>query len=263
MLRFVSLYLAVLLLIPAGAALALDVEEIVAKANHASYYQGKDGKAKVHMSIMDSEGRERTRDFVILRRDAETKEDSEQKFYVFFRRPADVNKTAFIVWKHPGKSDDRWLYLPALDLVKRIAASDERTSFVGSDFFYEDVSGRNPAEDVHELVEETANYYVLKSTPRNPAQVEFSFYKTWIHRATFIPVKSEFYDTSKTLYRTYEALNVEMIDSFPTITKSRMSDIRKGGQTTIEYSGVTYDLGLPEEIFTERYLRNAPRKYLR
>ncbi len=39
--------------------------------------------------------------------------------------------------------------LPDLDLVKRIAAGDKRTSFVGSHFLYEDISGRAVQEDKH------------------------------------------------------------------------------------------------------------------
>ncbi|MGV7221844.1 MAG: outer membrane lipoprotein-sorting protein, partial [Nitrospinales bacterium] len=146
---------------------------------------------------------------------------------------------------------------------KRIAASDERTSFVGSHFFYEDVSGRNPEEDTHELVEETKSYYVLKSVPKEKGKVEFSFYKNWIHKTTFIPVKTQFYDKNNKPYRTYEALKVETVNDFPTVTQSRMSDSRIGGQTTMSYSDVKYNIELPENIFTERYLRNAPRKYLR
>lgn len=120
----------------------LSVESIVEKANHVAYYQGRDGRAQVAMQITDSQGRKRRRKFTILRRDVDPAETSagDQQFYVYFHRPADVNKMAFMVWKHLDRDDDRWLYLPALDLVKRIAASDERTSFVGSDFFYEDVS---------------------------------------------------------------------------------------------------------------------------
>lgn len=244
------------------AAHAADVNDIVAKANHAAYYQGDDGRAKVHMSIKDSQGRERTRDFTILRKDIGSG-DGEQKFYVYFTRPSDVNKTVFMVWKHVGKDDDRWMYLPALDLVKRIAASDERTSFVGSDFFYEDVSGRNPDEDTHELVEETDNYYVVKSTPKKPDQVEFSYYKSWIHKASFIPVKIEFYDKSGEKYRAASAEKVDTIDGHPTVTKASMKDLRTGGETVLTYSSVKYDIGLPEDIFTERYLRTAPRDYLR
>ena len=256
----IAVVLTVLAAVPAVAA---EVDAVVAKANRTSYYQGEDGRAKVDMTITDSQGRERTRQFVILRKDADGGQDSDQKFYVFFRRPADVNRTAFLVWKRAGADDDRWLYLPALDLVKRIAASDERTSFVGSNFFYEDVSGRNPDEDNHVLEEGTPDYHVLKSTPKDKSLVEFASYRTWIHRETFIPVRTEYYDGEGKTYRTYEALEVQNIDGFSTVTRSRMSDTRTGGQTTIEYSDVKYDVGLTDDLFTERYLRNAPRKYLR
>lgn len=246
-----------------SAAFGADVQEIVNKASAAAYYQGADGRAKVHMSIKDAQGRERTRDFVILRTDVGDVDNGEQRFYVFFERPADVNKTSFLVWKKADADDDRWLYLPALDLVKRIAPSDERTSFVGSHFFYEDVSGRGPAEDDHVLEEETDDYYIVRSTPKSAAGVEFASYRNWIHKATFIPVKTEYYDAGGETYRTYTALGVETVDGHPTVVKSSMADTRMGGVTEMTYAEVGYDVGLPEDIFTERYLRNPPRKELR
>ncbi len=242
---------------------AADVNDIVKKASNAAYYQGTDGKAKVQMTITDAQGRERSREFTILRLDVEDETDGQQKMYVFFSRPADVNKTAFMVWKNIDADDDRWLYLPALDLVKRIAASDERTSFVGSHFFYEDVSGRVPTEDNHTLEEETDNYYIVSSIPKDPGSVEFASYKNWIHKESFIPVRTEFYDENGETYRFYEALGVDMIDGHQTVTQSRMTDNRIGGSTTMAYSKVEYDIGLNEDLFSERYLRNPPRRYLR
>lgn len=247
----------------ADSAWSIDVSEIVSKANNVSYYQGEDGRAKVHMSIFDAQERERNRDFTILRRDMSNDVDGEQKFFVYFTRPSDVSKTVFLVWKKLGQDDDRWLYLPALDLVKRIAASDERTSFVGSHFFYEDVSGRAIDEDAHELLEQSQNYYVIKSTPKNANLVEFAYYKNWIHRETFIPVKTEYYDKNNMLYRIYSALKVEEVDGFQTVTQSRMSDSRIGGYTEMSYSEVKYNVGLADELFSERYLRNPPRRELR
>ncbi|NQV21070.1 MAG: outer membrane lipoprotein-sorting protein [Rhodospirillales bacterium] len=260
--------IAVLAALPLSAltgaqAQAPEVQDIVNRASAAAYYQGRDGKAKIHMAITDSQSRERTRDFVILRRDTDDVDNGEQAFYVLFTRPADVNKTAFMVWKHTDRDDDRWLYLPALDLVKRIAASDERTSFVGSHFFYEDVSGRGPAEDNHELVEDSETYYTVKSTPKDPDAVEFDHYVSWIHKATFIPIKSEYYDGTGKVFRTYNALKVDTVSGYPTVTQSSMEDHRLGGKTVMSYSAVQYDIGLPEDIFTERYLRAPPRKQLR
>jgi len=240
---------------------AQDPQTLADNAAKAAYYMGKDGRATVTMQITDKQGRERTRELVILRRDVD--EDlGDQQFYVYFRQPTDVADTAFLVRKRPQQDDDRWLYLPALDLVRRIAASDERTSFVGSHFFYEDVSGRSPLEDTHELLEETDNYYVLKSTPKDKGSAEFAYFKSWIHKSTFIAVKSEYYDSNDEPYRSYEALKVETIDGFPTVTQSKMNDLQRAGSTTLTYSHVEYDIGIAENIFSERYLRNPPANYL-
>ena len=240
---------------------AIEVDEIVAKASEAAYYQGKDGKAKLSMVITDGQGRTRQRELTILRRNDEN--SSDQKFFVYFERPSDVKGTTFLVWKQVGKDDERWLYLPALDLVKRIAASDERTSFVGSHYFYEDVSGRHHSMDTHKIVEETADYYVLESVPKDASKAEFVSYKSWVHKSTFLAVKIEYMDEQGETYRTYEALDVEQIDGYFTVTKGRMTDSRIGGYTTITNKGVEYDIGLEETLFVERSLRTPPRRQLR
>lgn len=263
----------------AGDAKEPTATEIVVKANRVAYYQGADGRAQVQMTITDAQGRTRTSEMTILRWDqpdpkAKTDEKKvsdagkdqfcgEQKFYVYFYQPADVNKMAFLVWKHLDKDDDRWLYMPALDLLKRISSSDKRTSFVGSEFFYEDVSGRNINDDTHELLSTSKTYYKLKSTPKDPKSVEFGHYITWIHRDTFVVVSQEYYDRKGEKYREYKALKMDRVQGLWTVTKSRMTDLRTKGNTVLEYSDVKYDIGLPEEVFTERYLRSAPAAYLK
>jgi outer membrane lipoprotein-sorting protein len=237
---------------------SLTVEQIIERANLAAYYAGKDGRATVKMVITDAQGRERRREFTLLRYDLQ--DGGEQDFYVYFKEPADVRKMVYLVQKHPGKDDDRWLYLPALDLVKRIAASDKRTSFVGSNFVYEDVSGRGINEDTHMLVETKDHYYVLNNIPKDPQSVEFSSYKIWIDRKTFMPIKAEYLDREGQLYRVVEALEVKDIQGYPTVIRSRVRDLASGGQTVSEFSRITYDIGLKERIFTERYLRRPPRE---
>lgn len=256
-----ALVMALTLGVAAQAQDLTDVNEIVKRANHAAYYQGKDGKAVVKMTIKDAQGRERQRELSILRLNTDDRDEG-QKFYVYLHAPADVRGTVFMVHKHVGRDDDRWLYLPGLDVVRRIAASDERTSFVGSHFFYEDVSGRGLDEDDHELVETTANFYVVKNTSKDPRQVEFDAYTIYVHKSTFLPVKIE-YEKDGKVYRTAQALEVKEIQGFQTVTRAKMEDINIGGDTVMEYTSVTYDAGLPDNIFTERFLRNAPREHLR
>ncbi len=242
----------------ASLAIDTDVNSIVEKANTAAYYAGDDGKSVVSMTITDKQGRKRQREFVVLRQDKGDR--GEQLFYVYFKKPSDVRKMVFLVHKNIDRDDDRWLYLPALDLVKRIAGSDKRTSFVGSHFFYEDVSGRSIDADVHELVETTDKYYVLKNTPIDKDSVEFSSYTIWIDKSTYLPMKAEYFGKDNRPYRMVEALEVETIEGFPTVVKSRVQDLASEGETISEFKEIKYNIGLKEKIFTERYLRRPPRE---
>lgn len=245
----------------AAAYAGMSADEIIDKANEAAYYQADDGSARAKMVITDSQGRTREREVTILRIDVPG--SKEQKYYVFFHKPSDVRNMVYMVWKHVGKDDDRWLYLPALDLVRRVAASDKRSSFAGTNFLYEDISGRNPDEDDHELVSEGGDFYEIKNTPKNPGSVEFDYYTLKVDKNNFLPMKAEYYDKSGKLYRTIEALKVEDVGGYPTITEMKASDFNSGGSTVTSFSDVKYDVGLTDDIFTERYLRRAPTKWIK
>jgi hypothetical protein len=249
-----------LFMVTVAGAQELNVDQIISKANDAAYYAGKDGRADVKMLITDDKGGTRVREFSLLRLNMQGKD---QKFYVYFKAPADVRKMAYLVWKNDGKDDDRWLWLPALNLVKRIAPGDKRTSFVGSDFLYEDVSGRGIHEDDHELVEATDSEYLIRSVPKDNNSVEFSYYNIWIDKATFLPLKAEYYDKTGKLYRRVEARKLQTIQGYPTVIEAVASDLKAKSSTKNVFSDVKYDIGLKETIFTERFLRRPPREVTR
>ena len=263
--RLLSILLVLYISIPLMAAESEktpDVQQIVEKANIVAYYQGDDGKATVDMVITDKQGQKRERQFNILRKDI--KDGGDQNYFVYFTKPADVRKMTYMVLKHtePGKDDDRWMFLPALSVVKRIAAGDKRTSFVGSDFLYEDVSGRGIEEDTHELINTTDKYYIVKNVPKKPDTVEFSYYNVSIDKTNYVPMKMEFYDKEGKLYRVIESLKVETIEGFPTVTKSEVRDLKSGSKTEMEFSKVQYNIKIGD-IFEERYLQRPPREALR
>lgn len=239
---------------------AMDVNEIVNRANLASFYAAKDGRTEARMVIQDSQGRKQLRQFVILRRDKA--DGGDQDMLVFFSRPSDVRGTVFRVAKQPQNDDDRWLYLPGLDLVKRIAAGDKRTSFVGSHYFYEDVSGRNPALDSYSLVEETEGLFRLRAEPKDPASVEFASYRVDIDKQSFLPIFVEYFDANDKVIRRMVVEEQSEVDGHPVALKSRIEDLRSGGTTMLEFKFISFDLGLPESIFSERSLRKPPRNYL-
>ena len=108
---------------------------------------------------------------------------------MYFHAPGDVRRMAFLVYKHPAREDDRWLFIPALNLVQRIASKDAQSSFVGSDFTYEDISGRDVETDEHKLMREEEHggkpCYVIESVPKGSASYKRKV--SWIEKTAWLP----------------------------------------------------------------------------
>lgn len=247
----------------AAGAQAPTADEIVARSQEAFLAPGDDMSARVTMRLINKAGRERVREMTMLRKDLE---GGDQKYFMYFHEPADVRDMTFMVWKYEGKADDRWLFVPAISLVRRVAANDSRSSFVGSDFTYEDVSGRDVAADTHTLkgeeVIDGADVYVVESVPKDDG-LEYQRKVSWIDKTSFLSLKEEYYDQRGEHYRTYTANAVADVDGYQTVTHRTMTDLAKEHRTEVVFEEVDYDVGLEEDLFTERSLRRPPNKWIR
>lgn len=248
---------------PAPAQMAAP-EEIMEKSHLAYYYAGDDMVVEVRMVLVDKNGNERAREFTMLRKDIE--EGGRQRYYTYFRKPSDVARLSFMVHKTPDGNDMRWIYVPAIDLVKPISADDKNSSFVGSDFTYEEVSGRHWSEDTHTLAGESVidgkPVYIVESVPKGSTK-GFAKRVSFIDKESFLPLKEEYYDKSGTMTRIFKAEKIDPADGILTVMRRTMEDLKKGSKTIVEFSAVAYNKGLTEDIFTERYLKNPPREYVK
>lgn len=257
---------AVLLLIGTAGLFAQDNQapDLMKQAHLNMYYAGDDGIAEVKMTIVNSKGKEREREFAMLRLDLE--DGGRQNYYTYFRKPSDVSRLTFMVHKMPNASDNRWLYIPSVDLVKRISADDKNSSFVGSDFTYEDVSGRHWSEDNHKLLrEDTYNdrpVYVIESIPKESYK-GFARKVTFIDKEYVLPVREEYYDKKDELVRIFTVEKIETIDDIQTPTLRKIENVQKNQYTTVEFTNIEYNVNVKENVFTERFLKNPPREFIK
>ena len=247
-----------------GSAFAATADEIMKKSQAAFLYQGKDFKTRVMMKLVSKGGQERIREMTMLRKNF-GEIGGNQKYFMYFFQPADVKDMTFMVYKYPAKDDDRWLFIPAINMVRRIAAQDKRSSFVGSDFTYEDVSGRDIEDDMHSLMKEEKlggkDSYVIKSTPK-AADVDYSYKLSWIDKASFLPLKEEYYDRKGELYRVFTADEIKDVKGFPTITKRQMKNLQSGHTTEVAYIKSDYNIGIEDSLFSERFLKQPLKKWI-
>lgn len=254
---------------PANAQTPPTATALIEQLHQAFYYPGTDLKATVAMELITADGKKRARLLTLLRKN--DPKSTEQKYFLYFHEPGDVRRTAFLVWKYPERDDDRWIFIPAVNTVRRVAASDSRSSFIGSDFTYEDISGRDITADTHTLLREetlgTAECYVVQSIPKTAT--DYSKKLVWIDKKTFLPRQEEYYDVQNQRARLFTAEKIENIagegdkQSYQTITKRTMKNLQSGHRTEVTLSGVVYNSGLEDGIFSERSLQNPPQQWIK
>jgi outer membrane lipoprotein-sorting protein len=248
----------------ATSAQTPSAEDIMRRSNLARYYPGGDMRARVVMRLL-SPGGERVREMTMSRVNVGSTGD--QRYFIYFNRPPDVRDMVLLVWKYPNRDSDRWLFIPTLKAVRRIAASDKHTSFVGSDFTYEDVSGREPDDDRHQLIREDSvagrASYVVESIPKDPGSAEFSRKLSWVDKATWLVVKEEYYDARKDLARVFTAEELKQVEGIWTATRRRMKNAQSGHETEVVFSEIQYDRKLSPDLFGERSLRSPPAELVR
>lgn len=261
------LVLGLALLTAAAPAFAESADEIIKKAHLAAYYAGKDGSAQMLMKVYQKGATKPiSKLFQMLKLDME--EGGQQRFFVFFQRPSDISRTAFLVHKFIDQDDFRRLYIPASDKVLAIAGSRKQDPFMGSDFSYEDVSGRHYSRDTHTLLGEEQldgrKVYVTESVPK-VEEPKIAKMKAWIDAQTYLPLKVEFYNHEGKVYKVYTSEKIVTLQGYPTIMKRTMVSPLEGTRTEllVNPKNVRYDLGLKEALFSERSLRNPPMQYLK
>jgi outer membrane lipoprotein-sorting protein len=245
-----------------GASPQEDAASLVRQSQEAFHRAGTDLKARVKMTLLTKEGQQRLRDLMMLRKN---EVGGNQRYFLYFHGPADVRGTVLMVYKYPDQEDDRWLFIPALNLVQRVAARDSRSSFVGSDFSYEDVSGRDIEADTHKVLRDevlgSRQTVVIESVPARKADNAKKL--SWIDRVTFLPLKEEHYDVQGALYKVFTADEIQEVQGLPTVIKRTMTNVKTGHKTEVVFENVAYNVGLGDELFTERALRRPPEKWLK
>lgn len=223
---------------------------------------GKDAVSQVTMILSGKGVRTRERSLALYRLD---KGAGERWSLMRFFTPADVKDTGLLTMDYPGNDSDQWLYLPALDRVRRISSSRKGGRFVGSDFYYEDLRDREPDMDTHRLIGKGKvggiACDILLSRPVDPDNSTYSKRVSWVHRKTLTPLRVDFYKKGeKKPVKRLLARRLKKIQGYWTVLQSTMYDLRSGHRTQLATSRILFDQGIPESLFSRRGLSDPIRE---
>jgi hypothetical protein len=231
---------------------------------------GRDARMALRMRLYDRQQRVRERALTMLAlRGGPGRPVPGDRTLVRFSYPNDIKGTGFLVWEHPGADDERFLYLPSLGRVRRIAASEAQESFVGSDFTYEDIGGRQLEDYTYRLIEDagrttawkapdgaTHQVYTLESRSR-AENARYPRVVSLVRQDNFIVVRAEIYNRRGEVQKTFEAVKVEKVGAYWTTLEMRITDALQRTRTELILEKVEYDVGLAPDDFSRRELERA------
>jgi len=222
--------------------------------------RGLDQRLRMVWHLREASGRERVRETRSYWRDYRERDPQlRSKRLIVFDAPPDVRETALLVWSYreAGVDDDRWIYLPALRKVRRVAGKDRGRSFTGSEFNYDDLGDRELDEDTHVLLRsETVNgreLRVVESTPRNPDS-PYARRVQFVDALRFTVPRIEYYDDHGRLAKVL-TIDWRDVSGVWDWSRLRMENMRSGRSTEVEVTEVLHGLGLPDDAFSESALR--------
>jgi outer membrane lipoprotein-sorting protein len=230
--------------------------EIMQKVDNRD--DGETRKSTPEMILISKGGKERVRETVSISKDV----PGGTKTISTFLKPADVAGTSFLQYTYDevGKDDDQWLYLPSLKKVKRITASSKGDYFMGTEFTYDDMGDRKPEEDDHKLLgTENINGRECYKVLSIPKEEDYMYSKKiqWIDKATYLPLKVEFYDEDEELLKIMTASNPEMVDNIWVTKDYEMKNVQEGRATIIRTKNIQFNLPVDDNMFTERMLKKG------
>jgi outer membrane lipoprotein-sorting protein len=223
---------------------------------------GRDAVSRVTMILSGKGVQTRKRELALYSLD---KGGGERWSLMRFFTPADVKDTGLLTMDYPGDESDQWLYLPALDRVRRISSSRKGGRFVGSDFYYEDLRDREPDMDTHQLLGKgkvgKVACDILLSRPVDPDNSTYSKRVSWIHRKTLTPLRVDFYKKGKKKpVKRLLARRLKKIQGYWVVLQSTMYDLRTGHKTQLATSRIQFDQGIPESLFSRQGLSDPSRE---
>jgi hypothetical protein len=225
---------------------------------------GRDSRAEMRMRLYDRHSRVRERSMTLLTlKGAGSKGD---RTLVRFSYPNDIKNTAFLVWEHPDADDERFLYLPALGRVRRIAGEEKQESFVGSDLSYEDIGGRDVADYTYAFTDANATWVAPDAT-KHPAwslearakdkNADYPRSVSLVRKDNFVIVHADIFNPRDERVKVFDVRKLERVDGIWTTLSLVVVNERDRTRTELETAAVRYNVGLTEDDFARRRLERG------
>lgn len=239
-----KLFISIMVVLVLGitTAFAQNAYDILKKVDN-TMFSAKDMKGKTKIILVTKSGNQSTREAELLQKGNDKR---------LFRFTAPSSQEGIATLSLPN--DVMYLYLPSFGKERRISSSVKNQKFAGTDFTYEDMEATSYADKyMPKLLKTDESSYILELKPKSKKS-QYSKILVKIHKTNFYPTYMEFFDKGNRKIKT-AGYTFKKNGKYWNANRIIMKDLKKGHTTKMISSSVQYDIGLSDDEFTLRKLK--------
>jgi hypothetical protein len=182
----------------------------------------------------------------------------QSKAVLRFTAPAEVKGVALLIFNHPDRASDQWMWTPALERDRRIALQDRSTRFFGTDFSFEDLEERDVDQYDYSMLGSDASFgtecWKIQSIPKKTRSSQYSRSTIWIRKDNYAPARLDNFVGDEVVRRlTYSS--IENIQGIWTARQVEVAELHRGTRTRLTIQQVKYNTPMKGEDFTLQAIR--------
>ena len=187
--------------------------------------------------------------------------DGQSKAVVLrFTAPAEVKGVALLIFNHPDRASDQWMWTPALERDRRIALQDRSTRFSS-----EPTSASRISKSATSISMTTSmlgsdalplepTCWKIQSIPKKTRSSQYSRATIWIRKDNYAPARLDNFVGDEVVRRlTYSS--IENIQGIWTARQVEIAELHRGTRTRLTIQQVKYNTPMKGEDFTLQAIR--------
>ena len=250
--RGISMPLVVALLAP--LLFSQDARQIVEESQRRT--RSKSERYEGTLQVMDPKNRVSTKRWEFFRLGSY----GDSKSLLRFVEPPEVRGVALLIYNHPDRSSDQWMWRPEIGRDQRIALQDRSTRFFGTDFSFEDLEERDVNQfDYRLLGDESAGgaqCWKIDSTPKQSKSSQYTHTVLWVRKDNYVLAQFEAFNKNG-LARRANYRDIESVQGIWTARTVEVLDARKNSRTILKLEKLEYNVPLSDTDFTLQALRRG------
>jgi hypothetical protein len=234
-------------------AQSLDAREIMRQVYSQTASQSVQTRAS--FEVFDREGHSTKKQFDFKQLNT----SAGNKALAVFTAPAEIRGVALLSIQQPGQPSLQYMYTPATQRVRSVAAQERSSRFIGTDFSYEEIGEHSVDDFNYRLLSDQEKIdgrkaYKIEARPVDSSRSQYQYIYYWVAQDAPVILFAQMYNAQGVATRLLHATDIRRDKGVWGARRTEVSTPAESTRTVLFIEDAKFNQPLDEAMFTPQGL---------